>query len=149
MVMSEIDSQIIASALTGNSRVTRFRPRVSRGARVSRTNDADMAILISALANNTGLVEVKLWYRPISDDNWSILCESLKAHPTLTSLDLRNTRPRSPVGVTLDEQKTRRTRALAEMMQQNTVLHTIHLPERERDEHIYTQEIHPYLETNQ
>jgi hypothetical protein len=126
-----------------DSRVARLKPRVS-----SRTNDADMAILIRALANNTGLVEVKLQYRPISDDNWSILCESLKAHPTLTSLDLSNTRPRSPVGVTIDEQKTRRTRVLVEMMQQNTVLHTIHLSERERDEQIYTEEIHPYLETN-
>jgi hypothetical protein len=46
------------------------------------------------------------------------------------------------------EQKTNRMRMLAEMVQQNTVLHTIHLPERERDEHIYTQEIHPYLEVN-
>jgi hypothetical protein len=34
------------------------------------------------------------------------------------------------------------------MMQQNTVLQTIHLSEDERDEQIYTEEIHPYLETN-
>jgi hypothetical protein len=34
------------------------------------------------------------------------------------------------------------------MMQHNTVLHTIALSEHERDEHIYTEEIRPSLETN-
>jgi hypothetical protein len=44
--------------------------------------------------------------------------------------------------------KTQRTRLLAEMMEQNVVLHTIHLSEDERDDQIYTEEISPYLETN-
>jgi hypothetical protein len=59
--------------------------------------------------------------------------------------------PRSPADdliVFSDELKTRRTRALAEMMQHNTVLQTSHLSKDERDEHIYTQEIRPYLLTN-
>jgi hypothetical protein len=34
------------------------------------------------------------------------------------------------------------------MVQHNTVLHTINLSERERDEQIYTGLILPYLETN-
>jgi hypothetical protein len=37
---------------------------------------------------------------------------------------------------------------LSEMVKQNTVLQTIHLSVDERDEQIYTEEIHPYLETN-
>jgi hypothetical protein len=87
----------------------------------------------------------------ISDHNWCILCEALQAHPTLTCLNLRTTMPRSPADdliVFSDELKTRRTRALSEMMQHNTVLQTIDLHVSERDEHIYTEEIRPYLETN-
>jgi hypothetical protein len=90
---------------------------------------------------------------PISDENWAILCQSLQAHPTLTSLNLiAGTWPRGPDGVTIilsDEQKTHRTRELAEMVQQNTVLHTIELLfTSERDDQICTEEIRPYLETN-
>jgi hypothetical protein len=79
-------------------------------------------------------VELDLYCCYISDDNWSSLCQSLQAHPTLTNLDLRITRPR--------------TCLLAEVMRHNTILHTIALPEDERDEQIYTESILPYLETN-
>jgi hypothetical protein len=82
----DIDSQIIANALTGDSRVTRFKP-------VDGT-DADLAILLRALANNRGLMVLVLGGVPISDENWTILCESLQAHPTLTSLNLCATRPK-------------------------------------------------------
>jgi hypothetical protein len=141
----DIDTQIIASALTGNSRVTSLKPGFGR------TNDAETAVLFSALANNRGLEELDLEDTPISDDNWSILCESLKAHPTLTDLNLLDTRPSNPVDaddddddeedpedtiLLSDEQKSHRTRLLAEMMKANTVLHTIHLSEDERDDQI-------------
>jgi hypothetical protein len=131
-----LDNQILASALTGDCRVTRFKPYYGRA------NGADMAILFRALANNSGLVEVKLQYRSTSDDNWTILYESLQAHPTLTKLDLSHTG--SGNGLT-DDQKTHRTRMT---VQWNTVLHTIILSEGERDEQIYTGSILPYLETN-
>jgi hypothetical protein len=106
---------------------------------------------------------------PISDDNWSILCESLKAHPTLTNLNLLDTRPSNPVDadddddddddeddeedpedtiLLSDEQKSHRTRLLAEMMKANTILRTILLTDHEHDDQIYTEEISPYLETN-
>jgi hypothetical protein len=79
----------------------------------------------------------------MNDDSLSILCESLKAHPTLIILEL----PNSPFGLS-DKRKANRMRMLAEMVQQNTVLHTIRLSEHEQDEQIYTQEICPYLEVN-
>jgi hypothetical protein len=142
-----IDSQILANALTGDSRVTRFQPDFDG------TDHADTtAILFRALANNRGLVDFEFRNHSISDENWTILCQSLQAHPTLTSLDLEDTRPWSPDGVPTilsDEQKIHRTRALAEMIQENAVLQTITLSEHERDGHIYTQEIKPYLVTNQ
>jgi hypothetical protein len=145
MDMCKIDSQIIANALTGDSRVTSLKPDYRW------TDDADMAIFIRALANNRGLVHLDLYGDPISDENWSTLCDSLQAHPTLTSLNLCATRPGNPGGgriVLTDDQKTRRTRTIAEMVRENTILQTITLSEEERDEQIYTGEIQPYLVTN-
>jgi hypothetical protein len=155
-----IGGQIIANALAGDSRVTRLEPD-------NRTDDdADYAFLFRALANNRGLVDLDLEDVSISDENWAILCESLQAHPTLTCLNLIDTSPNpfdddddddddndndsdeDDSSLMPDEQKTRRTRVLAEMMQQNTVLHTIHLSERERDVQLCTEDILPYLETN-
>jgi hypothetical protein len=81
-----IDSRIIASALTGNISVTRLFP--SPG-----TNDADMAILFAALASNRSLLDLVSWKHSISDDNWTTLCHSLKFHPTLTSLNLNSISP--------------------------------------------------------
>jgi hypothetical protein len=142
----QIDWHILATALTGQSRVARFSPTSW-----STTDGTRMAVFFRALANNRGLVDLDLRGHDMSNDNWSILCESLKAHPTLTSLELRETRPRAQSGIRFalpDEQKTNRTRVLSEMVKQNTVLQTIHLSADERDEKIYTEKIHPYLETN-
>jgi hypothetical protein len=89
-------------------------------------------------------VKLNLNEGSIRDENWTILCQPLKGHPTLTSLDLRETRP----GWLSDEQKAQRTRALAAMVQENQVLLTIDLDRYERDDQIYEESIHPYLETN-
>jgi hypothetical protein len=145
LIYCDIDSHALVSALTGSSRVTSLKPHYSW-----ETNDANMPILVAALANNRGLLDLDLNSCPISDDNWMILCESLKAHPSLTSLDLRTTRSRiSGVRIVLaEDQKAHRTRAIAEMMQPNTSLHTTELSTHERDEQTYTESILPYVETN-
>jgi hypothetical protein len=135
-----IRSQILASALAGKSRVTKL---VMPAVNWSTINEAVMAFLFTALANNRGLLDLDLRRQSINDENWTILCESLKAHPTLLILNLPSSHARLS-----DKRTTNRTRLLAEMVQQNTVLHTIRLSERERDEQIYTQEIRPYLEVN-
>jgi hypothetical protein len=87
----------------------------------------------------------------ISAKDWSILAKSLKAHLTMTRLSLRNTRPRIPedesVKMSYLERK-RRTFALAEMLQDNTVLHTICLQEDESNTHVYVESIEPRLEMN-
>jgi hypothetical protein len=135
LIQCPIDSQIIARALAGDSRVTRFKPYPQ----------ADMAVLFTALAKNRGLAELYFQSNFISNENWSILCESLTAHPSLTGMDLRSTSP-SPL---LDEQKAPLTRGVvAEMMKENTVLHTIHLYANERDNQIYAESILPHLESN-
>jgi hypothetical protein len=146
----KIDTQIIVSALIGNSRVTKLKLYYARS-----TNEADMAVLVAAIANNRGLEELDFEDGSISDDNWSILSESLKAHPTLTILNLFDNRPiilddiEDDDGLLSDEaQKAHRTRLLADMVQANTIMLTIELARYERDDHIYTDEILPYLETN-
>jgi hypothetical protein len=144
LISCEIDSHVLANALTGNSRVTSLKPDYLS------TRDAETAVLFSALANNRGLEELDFYCCSINNDNWSILCESLKAHPILTSLDLRLTMPVSSGirNVLRDEQKSHRTRVLADMMKVNTILLTILLSDNEHDDQIYTEEISPYLETN-
>jgi hypothetical protein len=144
LIRCKIDSQILASALAGKSRVTKLIEPT--GVNWTTTNAAGMAVLFTALASNRGMLDLNLRGQPINDENWTILCESLKAHPTLTSLNLCNT---TGVGIGLtDERKTNLTCLLAKMVQQNTVLHTVHLSEHERDAQIFTEEIHPYLEAN-
>jgi hypothetical protein len=126
-------------------RVARLQPDYGE------TSDASKAVLFRSLASNRGLVDLDLQQNAISNDNWTILCESLQAHPTLTSLDLWSTRPRRPTGASIavvDEQKAHRTRLLAEMMEQNTILQTIGLSRNERDEQIYTESILPCLGMN-
>jgi hypothetical protein len=141
----KIDCQVLATALTGNSRVTRLQLPASL------RNDVNMSLLFAALANNKGLVHLDLRMLPISDENLSLLCQALRAHSTLTCLDLRQTEPLTQNGdwiFSSDEQKTQRTSLVAEMMQANTVLQTIHLYGFERDDQIYTENICPRLETN-
>jgi hypothetical protein len=146
LIVCSIDCHVLAAALEGNSRITRLRP-VNKWA----TGDTEMGAIYSSLAENKGLVKLVLCDRSISDENWTILCQSLKGHPTLTSLDLRYTHPRTQDGARIEmstEQKSFRTRVLAAMAQENRVLLTIALTDNERDEQIYEQSILPYLETN-
>jgi hypothetical protein len=132
-----IDCHVLAAALEGNSRVTRLCDSV--------TGAAGMGMIFRSLAENKGLVKLGLAHQSISDENWTILCQSLKRHPTLTSQNLRGTRPGGQLS---DEQKAQRTRVVAAMMEENRVLLTID-PERvDRDYQIYMEMIHPYLETN-
>jgi hypothetical protein len=88
-------------------------------------------------------VDLNVCDNSINDDiNWTILCQSLKAHPSLTSLNLNSTSPSNPTGgeiILAEEQKTNRTRLLAEMVQRNTVLRTITLSEGERDQQMYAE----------
>jgi hypothetical protein len=140
-----IDSQIIASALADNSRVTKLKPHSE-----SRT-DADMAILVAALANNRGLVNLDLEDRCISDDNWSIYeGPSYVDHfgPPWYEAKLYGNDDAYDEGLLSDEPKVHRVRAIAEMVQHNTVLYTIMLSGDEQDDQIYDEEISPYLETN-
>jgi hypothetical protein len=136
----KIDCHVLAAALDGNSRVTWLRLDDSA------TGDAGNSVFFRSLAENKGLVKLDFKDCSISDENWAILCQSLRGHPTLTSLGLHNTKPGAR---TLSkEQKAQRTRLVAEMMQAHTLLQTIHFYVLERDEQIFVESIYPRLQTN-
>jgi hypothetical protein len=141
-----IGCRVLATALEGNSRVTGLVLGDDWAA-----SDARKGAMFRSLAENKGLLELDLRSCSISDENWTILCQSLKGHPTLTSLDLRDTSPRGLHGARIElsgEQRAQRTRVLAAMVQENQVLLTIDLNRDERDEQIYAESILPHLETN-
>jgi hypothetical protein len=141
----KIRSHILTTVLTGKSRVT--------GIKLGYYDMSDpilMSLLFgTVLASNRGLVDLDLRCHSISDESWSILCQSLEQHPTLISLDLRDTRPtRQASEEVILEQKRTRTRAIADLLEGNTILQTVHLSEQEREGRIYTELIQPRLEIN-
>jgi hypothetical protein len=127
--------------LTGDCRVTGFKSGYTQ------RNDGNNTVLFRSLANNRSLVDLDLSSLSITDDNWMILCDSLRLHPTLTSLDTRAT---TPIDALLSEQNEARMCAIADMMKHNTILQTIRLSERllRYQQQIYTEGILPYLEMN-
>jgi hypothetical protein len=85
-------------------------------------DDADLAILLRALANNRGLVDLDLRHHSTSDENWTIFFESLQAHPTLTSLDVQSTIPTGTLFyIRLEHYQASRMRMIADMMEHNTL----------------------------
>jgi hypothetical protein len=142
-----IDSAVVAGALKGNSRLDRL---LLCQEKASTAGPLELASIFRGLAEDRGLTEFDAFWYSIGDANWTLLCQSLQMHPTLTSLGLACTGPKRPTDKTeLSEvQKTNRTRALADMMLTNTNLHTIRLFLGEYDERIYTESIEPRLEAN-
>jgi hypothetical protein len=141
----EIDCHVLAAALEGNSRVTRL---MLAGDLAGVDDDAGKGVMFRSLAENKGLVKLDFNSCSINEENWKILCQSLKGHPTLSSLDLRYTSPtRMLVGARI-WLAAQRTRVLAAMVQENQVLVTIDLKRHEKDHEIYGELILPHLESN-
>jgi hypothetical protein len=139
-----VSNRILTSALTGNTRVVKLR---ICGKPVP--DNAGLGILFRSLPNMRGLLELSLYEHYIIDTNWHILCESLKMNRTLTCLDLRRNRRWNEARPTItNEQKVHRTRAIAEMLEVNAVLHTIKLSPSQIEQNICRESVNPRLETN-
>jgi hypothetical protein len=136
-----IDCSVLADALTT------MTVKNTHLARPTKQQDATDDNTGKGNATGRGIEELNLDGCFIRAENWSILAKSLKTHPTITRLSLSNTRPRISVKMSHEERKCR-TLALAEMLQDNTVLHTICLQEDESDSHVYVESIEPRLEMN-
>jgi hypothetical protein len=135
----QIDCQTLADALAGNSRVVK----------ANLCLDTGMAALFS-LAENRGLKELRMDDPPIDDEDWLTMCEALQTHPTLASLYLGYI---SNSHVLSAERRKTRTRAIANMLQTNTIIRTIDIVDDEYDEdqwdlEMYDDLIMPRLATN-
>jgi hypothetical protein len=149
-VCNNIDYRVLASTLRDNTRVTRIHLYCEQnGQDVDHIGQGE---LFRALAGNKGLVELNLKRFFINDANWSILCESLKGHPTLTCFSNALSTPTHhialPYSLLSDEQRQDRTRMVAEMMRENTVLQAFNFLENEYDDLIYAEAILPHLVSN-
>jgi hypothetical protein len=152
-------SNIVANALDYPSRVTRLVLTDTsieddfgedHNHALGLQDDHAQHHIFGSLAHNRSLEKVVLYNCSISTENWTLLCQSLTAHPTLTSIDLRLTHPWRALDsweFTLEE-KAARTRLLADMMRVNRMLQIIHLSDNEIDNDICNQSILPYLDVN-
>jgi hypothetical protein len=138
-----IDRRILAQAITGNTRVVNLKL-------CHRPDIFPDALFQRAISHNRGLANLDMSRNAISDEQWSVLCESLRVHPTITTLVINETHPngRGRINYMTDAHKTRRTRAIANMLQENTILHTIQHNDDEFDSGCYDEFIRPRLETN-
>jgi hypothetical protein len=144
LLSCNIDRRILAEAITGNTRV------VSLKLAPAREDDVGMNAFVRALPNSRGLVDLDMSCNAISDEHWRVLCESLMVHPAISTLVICETPPnrRRSRNTMSDAQKACRTRAIADMLQENTILHTIRLSIDEFDSGSYAESIQPGLETN-
>jgi hypothetical protein len=141
----------LTKSLGGSSR----RLRSLHVDRLTSFHDTDMAALVAALGANQGLTHFTFSNHAIGENNWNRLCQALKTHPSLESVNLQGTGDTSSASQNLEkvegmygEQKAFRMLALAEAIEENTVLHTLVLSPDETDDEIFEESIVPHLETN-
>jgi hypothetical protein len=139
----DFDNSVLADGLRGNKRLKSWIPLLSR----SRDGaNRELPAIAGALRENKGLVDLNLSYGlRLSDETWSAICDSLKAHPTIEILDLRR-RPED--GMTAPAVLKFRIQALLDMVKINLSIHIIHLDSRYSEHELYRGSVIPYLETN-
>jgi hypothetical protein len=106
----------------------------------------DIRSLAEALRGNTGIEHFSFKDDKMSDDVWSLLFRSISRHPRVEFLSLTNYRLRPQRLSAASE--TRRMNAIIQMLQHNTVLRTIELPDAFETEELYHSSILPRLEMN-
>ena len=137
----------LAEALRGN---TRIKHLVSRLGVISAK---ELRFLLQALAENLCIEELNLEATGITDEGWTIMCQSLANHPALDCLHLMCT---ATFGIDSswrllllsEARKSHRTQCLVEMLKVNTIVKHIHMIDAEYDETIWRDEIIPRLEMN-
>jgi hypothetical protein len=105
-----------------------------------------MRSLLQALPGNIGIEHLTLKHFQMSDETWSLIFRSISRHPRVGFLSLTNYRPR-PQRLSAAS-KTRRMNAILQMLQHNTVLRTIELPDAFETEELYQNSVLPRLEMN-
>jgi hypothetical protein len=86
---------------------------------------------------------LSLWN--ISDETWDAVCDSLKTHPTLQTLELRAVWTGAKLAPAMLKF---RIQALEDMMKLNISIHSIRLHDRYSKHELFRGSVIPYLETN-
>lgn len=147
-----INTRPLADALRGNKSVEKL---VLYGEHSSE----DLSYMFCALAGNIGLKALSLADIPLDDESWSIMCHSLVLHPALEELSLDMTASHdatsqiseiSDYGFEMATARlTRRSRALAEMVEVRTGLRSVYWADEECDTLIIDNDVYPRLEMNE
>jgi hypothetical protein len=140
------DWRILAESLRGNASVkTIVQPAGRLGERMLK--DDEFRVLAEALAANQGLLKFFPRGQHINDENWKVLCQSLRSHPTLETLDFSGTFNDVNNAIRAKSSRKRRCKCIVDLLRSNTVLRSVHLTRNERDETIWSESILPHLQT--
>jgi hypothetical protein len=140
------DWPLLAESLRGNTSVKTIVQPAGRLAERMLEID-EFRVLAEALGDNQGMLRFAPREQLINDENWAVLCQSLRSHPTLYTLDLSATFHDLNAGIMPDTSKKHRCECIVELLHSNTVLRSIHLTRKERDENIWRESIVPHLQT--
>jgi hypothetical protein len=141
------DWPILAESLRGNTSVITIIQPAGRLAKRMLEHD-EFRALAEALRENQGLLRFSLRGQHINHENWTVLCQSLRSHPTLDTLDLSGTFHYPNAGIT-EASKKHRCTCIVNLLRSNTVLRSVLLTRDERDETIWSKSIIPHLETRE
>jgi hypothetical protein len=135
----------ILSALSGNHSVKRMKFRINYG-------DAEMRSLLQALTGNIGIEHLTFLLDidddEMSDETWCLLFRSLSTHPHMKFVTFTDDNNGLVMGDLSAESKSTRMNAILRMLQHNTVVHTLKLPDTFYNEEVYQNSILPRLERN-
>jgi hypothetical protein len=130
----------IFSALSGNDSVK----KIALDAQIFGPSEENMRSLFLALPGNTGIEQLAFRRLEMSVETWILLFRSLTMHPQIKFLFIA-----SPFAFRYSaESKTTIVNAIIQMLQHNTVVQTIELPDDFRDEEVSQNSILPRLEMN-
>jgi hypothetical protein len=113
----------------------------------SKSSEEEMRSLLQALPGNRGIEDLSLDYIAMSDETWSLFFRSLSTHPCIKLVSLRYGSAGDHTSLSA-QSKTTRMNAILQMLQRNTVLQTIDLPDPFKNEAVYQNAILPRLEMN-
>jgi hypothetical protein len=128
----------ILSALSGNTSVK----SLSIDATLYGDCDDVIRSLARALPGNQGIENLCVLLSHVNDEAWSLLLRSLWAHPRIQSVRLLFLYSLSAAF------KTSMMNAVLRLVQCNTLVHTIELPDYAKDEEFFQHFIEPQLDMN-
>jgi hypothetical protein len=130
----------IFSGLSGNNYLKRLKLKFP----VDEVGEEEMHSLLQALPGNMGIEDLHMVDLKLTDKNWCLLLYSLSTHPRIESVTYKDYFTSSLSTLS----RITWMNAILQMLQHNTVVHTIELPDEFENEDVYQNSILPRLEMN-